>query len=225
MVKCKTIDVRVPAETEFVLEGRVLNETSPEGPFVDLTETMDVQRPTEPVFEVKCVTHRENAVWHNLLQGGLEHKILMGMPREPTIYSEVNKVARCLDVNVTPGGCSWLHGVVKIKKTKEDDGRKAIDAAFAGHKSMKRVVVVDDDVDILDPNEVEWAIATRFQADRNLVVVPNQKGSSLDPSSEPGTHVTCKWGLDATKPLVAKGKDFSKVRAPKTDSKVFVETA
>ncbi len=221
MVKCKTIDVSVPAETQFVLEGRVLNETSPEGPFVDLTETMDVQRPAEPVFEVKCVTRRREAVWQNVLQGGLEHKILMGMPREPTVYSAVNKVVKCVDVNLTPGGCSWLHGVVKIKKTKDDDGRKAIDAAFEGHKSMKRVVIVDDDIDILDPIEVEWALATRFQADKNLVVVPNQKGSSLDPSSEPGTHITCKWGLDATKPLVAKGKDFSKVRAPKVDSKKF----
>jgi UbiD family decarboxylase len=224
MVKCKTIGVRVPADAEFVLEGRVLNETSPEGPFVDLTETMDVQRSAEPVFEVKCVTHRKNAVWHNLLQGGLEHKILMGMPREPTIFKEVNKIANCVDVNLTPGGCSWLHGIVKIKKVKEDDGRRAIDAAFEGHKSMKRVVVVDDDIDILDPSDVEWALATRFQADKNLVVVPKQKGSSLDPSSEPGTHETCKWGLDATKPLGApKGKDFTKVRAPKTDSKKFLE--
>ncbi|MFH0973234.1 MAG: UbiD family decarboxylase [Candidatus Micrarchaeota archaeon] len=221
--KCKTIDVAVPADAEFVLEGRILNETSQEGPFVDLTETMDVQRPDEPVFEVKCVTHRKNAVWQNLLQGGLEHKILMGMPREPTIYSAVNKVAKCVDVNITPGGCSWLHGVVKIKKTKEDDGRKAIEAAFEGHKSMKRVVIVDDDIDILDPNEVEWALATRFQADKDLVVKPAQKGSSLDPSSEPETHATCKWGLDATKPLVAKGKDFTKIRAPKTDSKKFVD--
>ncbi|MEM0475201.1 MAG: UbiD family decarboxylase [Candidatus Norongarragalinales archaeon] len=223
MVKCKTIDVRVPADAEFVLEGRILNETSIEGPFVDLTETMDVQRPAEPVFEVRCVTHRREAFWHNVLQGGLEHKILMGMPREPTIYSEVNKVCECVDVNITPGGCSWLHAVVKIKKKKEDDGRKAIDAAFNGHKSMKRVVIVDDDVDILDANEVEWAIATRFQADKNLVILPGQKGSSLDPSSEPGTHLTCKWGLDATKPLVTKGKDFSKVRAPKTDSKKFLQ--
>ncbi len=222
MTKAKTIDVAVPADAEFVLEGRILNETSAEGPFVDLTETMDVQRPAEPVFEVKCVTHRKNAVWQNLLQGGLEHKILMGMPREPTIYSSVNKVVKCVDVNITPGGCSWLHGVVKIKKTKEDDGRKAIEAAFEGHKSMKRVVVVDDDIDILDPNEVEWALATRFQADVDLIVKPKQKGSSLDPSSEPGTHVTCKWGLDATKPLVAKGKDFTKIRAPKTDSRKFV---
>ncbi len=222
MVKCKTINVRVPAEAEFVLEGRVLNETSPEGPFVDLTETMDVQRPAEPVFEVKCVTHRRGAVWQNVLQGGLEHKILMGMPREPTIYSAVNKVVKCVDVNLTPGGCSWLHGVVKIKKVNEDDGRKAIDAAFDGHKSMKRVVIVDDDIDALDPVDVEWALATRFQADKDLVVISNQKGSSLDPSSEPRTHATCKWGLDATKPLVAKGKDFTKIRAPKTDSKKFL---
>ena len=221
MVKAKTVDVLVPADAEFVLEGRIIKETHSEGPFVDLTETYDVVR-EQPVFEVRTITHRKNAVWHALLPGALEHKLLMGMPREPTIFKEVNKVCKCLDVSITPGGCSWLHAVVQIEKRSEDDGRKAIEAAFNGHKSLKQAIIVDKDINILNPLDVEWVVATRFQADKDLVVKPKQTGSSLDPSSEPKTNLTCKWGLDATKPLVVKeGKDFSKAEFPKVDLKKF----
>ena len=83
-----------------------------------------------------------------------------------------------------PGGCSWLHAIVQIDKQAEDDGKKAIQAAFAGHRSCKHVFVVDKDIDIYNPLEVEWALATRFQGDADLVIKPKEPGSSLDPSSE-----------------------------------------
>ena len=192
--------IRVPAEAEFVLEGRITHELVPEGPFVDLTGTYDFTR-RQPVIEIDRVTHRRDAVYQALLPGKLEHRLLMGMPREPTIYAEVNKVARCLNVNVTPGGASWLHAVVQIVKQTPEDGKKAIEAAFRGHGSLKHVWVVDDDIDIFDPNDVEWAVATRFQADRGLVVLSDQPSSSLDPSAHhvPGQKSrTAKMGLDAT---------------------------
>ena len=192
--------IRVPAEAEFVLEGRITHELVPEGPFVDLTGTYDFTR-RQPVIEIDRVTHRRDAVYQALLPGKLEHRLLMGMPREPTIYAEVNKVARCLNVNVTPGGASWLHAVVQIAKRSPDDGAKAIEAAFRGHGSLKHVWVVDEDIDIFDPNDVEWAVATRFQADRGLVVLTEQPSSSLDPSAHhvPGQKSrTAKMGLDAT---------------------------
>jgi UbiD family decarboxylase len=118
-------------------------------------------------------------------------------------------------VLVTPGGTSWLHAVVQITKQNDDDGRKAIEAAFKGHSSLKHCVVVDDDINIYDPNEVEWAIATRFQADKNLMVMPNQPGSSLDPSgnlTEGKKATTCKAGVDATIPWGKKDKGFKKER-------------
>jgi 2,5-furandicarboxylate decarboxylase 1 len=127
----------------------------------------------------------------------------MGMPREPTIYAEVSQVCQCKNVLITPGGMSWLHAVVQIVKQAPNDGRKAIAAAFRGHTSLKHVVVVDEDVDLFNPTEVEWAIATRFQADHDLIVLEDQPSSSLDPSA---THVlgqktrTSKMGLDATIP-------------------------
>jgi 2,5-furandicarboxylate decarboxylase 1 len=219
----KTVNVLVPADAEFVLEGTVyLDRRHDEGPFVDLTETQDVIR-HEPVFVVKAVTHRRDAIWHALLPGALEHKLLMGMPREPTIFQSVNRVVRCLDVNVNPGGCSWLHAIVQIEKRSENDGRQAIEAAFAGHRSCKHVFVVDRDIDIYDPPSVEWAMATRFQGDRDLIILPRAPGSSLDPSGEPETHATCRVGFDLTKPLSAAGKKFEKTPFPKVDVEKYIK--
>jgi UbiD family decarboxylase len=222
VVKAKTVDLWVPAETEFVLEGTIfLDRKHAEGPFVDLTETYDVVR-EEPVFVLKAITHRRDAIWHALLPGALEHKLLMGMPREPTIFKKVNEVVRCLDVNINPGGCSWLHAIVQIEKQHEDDGKKAIAAAFAGHRSCKHVYVVDADVDIYNPLEVEWAMATRFQGDQDLVILDRAPGSSLDPSSEPGTHRTTRVGFDLTHPLETQGKSFTKAAFPQVDVKKFL---
>jgi UbiD family decarboxylase len=222
VVQAKTVDLKVPAEAEFVLEGTVyLDRRHAEGPFVDLTETYDIVR-QEPVFVVKAITHRKDAIWQALLPGALEHKLLMGMPREPTIFRKVNEVTCCLDVNVNPGGCSWLHAVVQIDKQDEQDGRKAIQAAFAGHTSCKHVFVVDKDIDIYNPLEVEWAMATRFQADRDLLIMDKEPGSSLDPSADPGAHLTTKAGFDLTKPLATQGKSFDKAAFPDVDLGKFL---
>ena len=223
VVHAKTVDVFVPAEAEFVLEGTVFRDRRhAEGPFIDLTETYDVVR-QEPVFVVKTITHRKDAIWQALLPGALEHKLLMGMPREPTIFRKVNEVVHCLDVNVNPGGCSWLHAIVQIDKQSEQDGKKAIQAAFAGHTSCKHVFVVDGDIDIYDPLSVEWAMATRFQGDTDLVIVGRERGSSLDPSAEAGTHLTTKLGFDLTKPLESKGKAFEKAAFPQIDLDKFLQ--
>ena len=222
VVKAHMSNLLIPAEAEFVIEGTITRDRRhAEGPFIDLTETQDVIR-QEPVLEVKCITHRQDPVWHALLPGGLEHKLLMGMPREPTIFREVNQVVNCLDVNINPGGCSWLHAIVKIRKAHEDDGRKAIQAASRGHRSCKHIFVVDEDIDIYDPLSVEWAMATRFQADRDLVMLGRERGSSLDPSADPGTYQTCKVGFDLTAPLETKGKHFTKVPFPPVDPADFI---
>jgi len=202
LVRCRTVDLEVPADAEIVLEGRITADLVDEGPFLDLTETMDIVR-RQPVVEITCITHRRDAVYQALLPGGLEHKLLMGMPREPTIFERVNEACQCLNVVLTPGGGSWLHAVVQIHKMRADDGRRAIEAAFQGHGSLKHVLVVDDDIDIYNPSELEWVIATRFQAGEDLILLPDQPGSSLDPSARhvPGQKSrTDKMGLDATVP-------------------------
>lgn len=209
LVKCLTKDLEVPADAEIVLEGRIISKRVAEGPFMDLTETMDIVR-EQPVIEIDVITHRHHPIFHALLPGGLEHKLLMGMPREPTIFAEVNKVARCTGVAITPGGASWLHAVVQIDKQGPEDGRRAIEAAFRGHGSLKHVWIVDTDIDIYDPAAVEWAMATRFQAGHDLYLFEDQPGSSLDPSGKhvPGQKSTTdKVGFDCTIPW---GGDMSK---------------
>ena len=209
----------VVPESEIVMICEFTGELADEGPFLDLTETFDIVR-KQPVAKVKKIFARKDSIFHALLPGDLEHKILMGMPREPTIFREVSKVCECLDVYVTPGGCSWLHGAVKIRKRNEDDGRKAIEAAFRGHTSMKHVFIVDEDIDIENPNEIEWAMATRFQGDRDIVMKAKEKGSSLDPSSDMATKETTKVGFDLTTPMKTTGKDF---RRPDLPMRVRIE--
>ncbi|MBN1159741.1 MAG: UbiD family decarboxylase [Candidatus Diapherotrites archaeon] len=206
LVKCKTKDLEVPADSEIILEGRLLHEKTTEGPFLDLTETWDYARDDQPVFQIDKITHRKDPIHHALLPGRNEHKLLMGMPREPTIFKEVNKVCECKNVSITLGGCSWLHAIVQIKKKKWFDGKRAIDAAFRGHNSLKHCVIIDDDINIYNPAEVEWAIATRFQADDDSIILRFQDGSSLDASGkyfegDPKAK-TAKMGLDATIPTL-----------------------
>jgi UbiD family decarboxylase len=228
LVRCRTVNLQVPAAAEIVIEGRVTRQTVDEGPFLDLLETMDIVR-RQPVLEVSCVTHRRDAIYQALLPGGLEHKLLMGLPREPTIFTEVSRVCECVNVLLTLGGGSWLHAVVQIRKRDPDDGRRAIEAAWRGHASCKHVLVVDDDVDIDDPADLEWAIATRLQADRGVVILPQQGGSSLDPSAlhVPGQKSrTAKMGIDATVPWrkadgslrsIEERAAFGKVRYPQVE--------
>ncbi|MDD1755283.1 MAG: UbiD family decarboxylase [Methanomassiliicoccales archaeon] len=198
----------VPAHSEYVLEGRLTAEMVEEGPFVDITGTYDDIR-SQPVFKVDRVYRRRDPVFQIVLPGGLEHYLLMGLPREPMIFKAVNQVVPMVHgVRLTEGGCCWLHGVVSITKNKEGDAANAIMAAFTGHPSMKRVIIVDSDVDIYDDRQVEWAVATRFQAHRGLLVVNNAAGSSLDPSAE-GT--TSKVGIDATKPPGKTGFELARL--------------
>ncbi len=217
VVKCKTKDLYVPADCEVVLEGRILAETVDEGPFVDLTETYDIIR-KQPVIEITKITHRKNPVFEALLPGGLEHKLMMGMPMEPTIYHAVSKVCRCKNVAITEGGCSWLHAVVQIEKKNDGDARSAIDAAFEAHKSLKHCVVVDGDIDIYDMKDIEWALATRAQADRAKIF--KAKGSSLDPSADEQTRMTSKAGIDAT--MHGDRKKFEKVAYKKVNPGDYV---
>jgi 2,5-furandicarboxylate decarboxylase 1 len=205
------LDGHLVPPSDIVILAELTGELHDEGPFLDLTETFDIIR-KQRVAKVKKIYMKKGAMYHALLPGALEHRVLMGMPREPTIYREVAKVCEVKDVLVTPGGCSWLHGAVSIHKRNPDDGRKAIEAAFKGHKSMKHVFVVDDDIDIHNPNEIEWAMATRFQADKNMIT-RREKGSSLDPSSDMDTQMTCKVGFDLTIPEGSK-KEFKRPAVP-----------
>ncbi len=199
----------VPADAEIVMEGILGQEKADEGPFVDITGTIDIVR-KEQVIRVERITHRKNPIYHSILPASSEHKLLMGMPREPVIYAKVGEKVKCLAVNLTQGGSSWLHGVVQIDKKKPGEGKTAVKEAFKAHKSMKMAIIVDKDIDPYNMEEVEWAMSTRFQADKDLIVF-KEKGSSLDPSADMETRMTAKMGIDATMPET-KGKGFAKAK-------------
>ncbi len=215
LMRCKFVDAYAPAEAELVLEGRIsASKEAPEGPFVDITGTYDIQR-KQPVVEVVNVMHRENYVYQALLPSGTEHKLLMGLPFEASIYEAVSKVVpKVHAVNLSVGGCGWLHAIISIDKQLDGDAKNALLAAFAAHPSLKHAVVVDSDIDVYNLAEVEWAIATRFQASEDLLVIGNVRGSTLDSSADQETGLTSKVGIDATRPLSRPKEKFEKARIP-----------
>jgi 2,5-furandicarboxylate decarboxylase 1 len=217
VVKCLTSDIRVPAEAEIVLEGRVLaNVREPEGPFGEFPQYYG-ERGDRHVIEIDAVTHRTAPLYHTISGGGLEHLVLGAIPREATMLAHLRRnFPNVVDVHLPRGGVCRYNLVVQLKKRFEGEAKNVIMGALAGHYDVKQVVVVDPDVNIYDPAEVEWAVATRTQADRDLVVVANAQGSRLDPSSQNG--VSAKLGIDATIPLDAPAFRFKRIRVPGEES-------
>ena len=188
--------IPVPANAEYAMTAEIMLEDDIEGPYVDITGTIDDER-MEPVFQINSIHHRNNPIFHALIPAEAEHKALMGLPRAPTIKSAVSNVTQCHDVHMTEGGCGWLSAVVSITPKGRDDGQKAIVAALEGHRSMKMVTIVNKDIDVTDSVRVEWAMMTRWQPDMDTIILTGQKGSSLDPSRG-DDGMTSKIGYDAT---------------------------
>lgn len=213
IVPCETVGVMVPARAEIVLEGEILPRArKTEGPFAEFTGTYG-EVWDNPVLRVKAMTHRRNPVYQDLLTFTPEHHLLLAVPYEPVVYQAVRTyVPGTKAVHVTPSSCGKFHAVICIRKEHEGDGKDAILAGLYSVRDIKLVTVVDEDVDPYNPREVEWAVATRFQADRDLVVVSGAKGNELDPSC-PQLALTAKMGIDATKPLIRKER-FDKIRIP-----------
>ncbi len=209
LVKCDTVDLEVP-DCEILLEGQIIPyERAPEGPFVDLTDTYDVVR-QEPVIKIEKMHYKDKPLYHAIMPAGNEHKLLQGLPQEPRIYRAVqNTVPTVKNVVLTEGGCCWLHAAISIQKQTPGDGKNVIMAALAAHPSLKHCVVVDEDIDIFNGDDIEYAIATRVKGDEDILIVPGARGSSLDPRATPdGT--TTKVGVDATK-LLDKKEKFERV--------------
>ena len=198
LIKCGELEV---PQADIILEGKIsVSETVAEGPFVDLTDTYDIIR-DQPVINIeKMHIKKDNPYYHAILPAGFEHKLLQGLPQEPRIYKAVKNAVPTVENVVTEGGCCWLHAVVSIRKQTEGDGKNAIMAALSAHPSLKHCTVVDTDVDVFDAEDVEYAIATRIKGDRDIMIVPNVRGSSLDPVAE-SDGTTTKIGVDATKSL------------------------
>jgi len=219
LIKCERVNTYAPAEAEIILEGVMsTREETTEGPLVDITGTHDIQR-SQPIIELVGMMHREACLYQALLPSGAEHKLLMGLPRETMIWEAVAGVVPIVKaVNLSSGGGGWLHAIMSIEKQTDGDGKNALLAAFGAHSSLKHAVVVDADIDVFDLEEVEWAVATRFQASEDLVVIPHARGSTLDPSADQETGLTTKLGIDATRPLTRPRETFERARIPTNEN-------
>lgn len=208
-------ELPVPTCATVILEGVITGELHEEGPFVDILGIPDQVR-MQPVFKFEKAyinVGLEYPLIHAIVPGLEEHILLMGFPREASIWDSVRRIySDVRSVRLTRGSGGWLHAIVSIKKSSEGDVKNVVMAAFTGHPSLKHVIVVDEDIDVDDPYSVEWAIATRFQASRGLIVIKGSRGSTLDPSSIDG--LTDKVGVDATKPVDRDPKLFKRVGIP-----------
>jgi 2,5-furandicarboxylate decarboxylase 1 len=218
LIECENVNASAPADAELVLEGKIsATKEVVEGPFVDVTGVYDLQR-KQPVVTVVGFMHRKDYVYHGLLPSSVEHRLLMGVPHEVLIWEAVSKVVpRVCAVNLSVGGSGWLHAVISVEKQLDGDGKNALLAAFAAHPSLKHAVVVDPDIDVFSASDVEWAVATRFQASKDLIVIKNVRGSTLDSSADQNTGMTTKVGVDATRPLSKPKEKFEKARIPITE--------
>jgi 2,5-furandicarboxylate decarboxylase 1 len=231
VVKCLTSDVRVPANAEIVIEGRILPKVrEPEGPFGEFPKYYSAKENRE-VIQVDAITHRESPIFHTIVPAEMEHLLLGSIPREATLLAVLQRSHPGVkDVHLSIGGVGRYHLFVKFEKRREGEPKNVILCAFGAHYDIKQVTVVDTDVDVHDPQQVEWAVATRFQADRDLVIISGAQGSVLDPSTTigkempngepPPAHmqgISAKMGLDATKPVSYQEHVFTKVRVPGED--------
>ncbi len=217
LVKCETIDMLVPAYAEMILEGVIPPKVrEKEGPFGEMAGYYGGGN-MQPIMEVSCILQRNNPIFQFNFPSSSEHVLPNGLMREMHLYWQIkNMVSSVKAVHLpTVGGCRF-HAIISIKKTNEGDGKSAILAALASNKDVKHVVIVDHDVDIFNPRDVEWAIATRVQADQDVVIIPGAKGSPLEPTHEM-RGVTAKMGIDATAPLGSLNNKFERTKIPGSD--------
>jgi 2,5-furandicarboxylate decarboxylase 1 len=216
MVRALTSDLLVPAECEIVLEARISpTETAPEGPFAEFVGYASEDGPA-PVLTVDAVTHRRDPIYFAINGAGRETIMLRKYVLEAAALRALQAAVPIVtDVDLTAGGLYRFHLVVQVaKRTRQHEGlqRNAVLAAIAALKDLDCVVVVDDDIDIHDPVDVEYAIATRMEASRDLIVVPGARGHEYVRVSDGGRRA--KLGIDATVP-VAERERFA--RAPFAD--------
>ncbi len=208
VAKCSAIDLLVPAWSEIVIEGEVLaGVREPEGPFGEFTGYFS-KRSTQNVFEVKAISMRDGAMFQSIASGrSRDHITTLGALREAEVRIALRTaIPGFKDVHFPMSGSSGFIAYVSMRQTRPGEAKYAMSIAFGVDHYVKLVVIVDDDVDVFDESDVLWAIATRAQPDRDLVVISGSMGSMLEPSaSEEG--VTAKMGIDATRPV---GQPFAK---------------
>jgi 2,5-furandicarboxylate decarboxylase 1 len=208
VVKAVSQDLLVPADTEIVLEGRMLpDETLLEGPFGEFVGYLS-PADQSPVFEITAVTHRDQPIYHAINGYGRETIMLRKYVLEASLLKVLQSAVPIVtDADMSAGGLHRFHAVVQVRKaTPQHDGlqRNAIMAAFGALKDLDLVIVVDDDIDIRDPHDVEYALATRMEASRDLILMPEGRGHEYVRIGRNG--IRTKLGIDATVPFAEKAR-------------------
>lgn len=209
------VDFSVPIESEFVMLGRISRVRSAPEMMTDALGTYDKTR-EQPVVDIVATYYKEKPLCHAILPGGYEHVLLMGLPRAAEIKAAI--LERGIDIGsivLTPGSGGWLHCFISIRKKSASDGKDAILIALNAHRSLKGVIVVDDDIDVNDYEAVDFALATRFGSKDQLVWFEGLRGSTLDPSANQSELTTLKWGLDLTLDIRADRRRFLKSEIPR----------
>lgn len=211
LTKCETSDVDIPAHAEVVIEGKVLPKVrEPEGPFGETSGYYFGDN--SHVIEVTAITHRKNPILQALHPTSQEVALLCGPAGEAELIEMLRD--RGFDVRdlALSAASGRTHVVLSVKKRHESDPRQLLHYLLAGVSYVKHAMVVDDDVDVHDPRDVEWAIATRVQGDEDMLVIPGLRGRSIDPSQKPG-NFTAKVGIDATVPITQRQR-FKRIGVP-----------
>jgi UbiD family decarboxylase len=201
-------DLEAPAGAEIVIEGEILAGVhEPEGPFSEFTGYASF-RSTQNVFVAHRIRMRRDAMYHSVVSGMSQDHILVScITREGEILNTLRRnLPNVQAVHVPHRTCGAFLAIVRMKKTAQGEPQQAIMAALGTEFYTKYVIVVDEDVDIYDMNDVMWAIATRVQAEKDILMMPGCKAAILDPTSDPETFTVTKMGIDATKPV---GRDFA----------------
>ena len=211
LAKCETVDIEVPVESEIILEGKILpNIREDEGPFGEYPRTYGPKAPRH-VIEITAVTYRSQPVYHTIIPATMEHLLLGAISREATMMQLLRQATpNVKNVHITPASGCRYHAVIQLDQKHEGEAKNAMFAAFASSTEIKHVVAVDPDIDIYDPQDVEWAIANRVQAAKDVFIISNAMGNKLDPSSRNGA--SDKMGIDATIPMTEDRERFQKIR-------------
>jgi 2,5-furandicarboxylate decarboxylase 1 len=222
LVKCKTVDLEVPADAEIILEGELLPNgwTADEGPFGEFNHISGEVK-WNPIFRVKCITHRKDPIFY-----------LLHMPWENdwlcAPVTEANGLLALRNASVMPvairapvGGCGYWTLIASIRK-RPGEGKNAL-LALLSVAEVKLAIVTDEDVDIYDPDILDWALTLRVQADKDVIVIPGARGKHIDPSTRAsdlgkgGLPLTAKMGIDATIPEGITKKSYQRMKHYRKD--------
>jgi 2,5-furandicarboxylate decarboxylase 1 len=197
VVKCKTVDLYVPAKGEYILEGFVSWEkTAMEGPMGENEKVYGKQGPN-PLVTIKAITHRKNPIYENILGGTFEEHSLMGVPREAKLLEMLRQVSPFVKtVNLLPNVMNCIIQVDDYPPMQRGLGKSILTVALSD-PWIKYAIVVNNDVNIYDPHDVNWAVCTRADLSE-IVLIKGLRGYSMDPSRKSRTDTVTKIGIDAT---------------------------